>query len=63
MSEIRYKWVRYIEILQSEGSGKPLFCVLFYKKTGCRGERESKVSLNPKCLALAIPINGDMSRI
>ena len=39
----------------SEGSGKLLLCILSHKKTGHRGGGESNVSLNPKCLVLAIP--------
>ena len=38
---------------RSEGSGKPLLCILSFEKTGYRRRGESKVSLNPKCLALA----------
>ena len=47
---------------RSNRSGKPPFYSLLRKNKTQRG-RESKVSLNPKCLVLAASFNADISQI
>ena len=41
---------------QSEGSGKPLLCILSYEETMHRGGGESSISLNHNLLVLAAPL-------